>query len=154
LVIGFIGLLQLVTASKDYALIVIHTSQITTGHTTSSQSVIVFTSRCLVAACSGGYSPSYEFSNYAWPQLLASHSNSPQLLNPSGYLTDYSSKVKIQKICYDRRLVGQSVLVSSTHLEPKARFLLLSDSCGFEKGYPGPPGWGLVVRLTTSHHKN
>jgi hypothetical protein len=27
--------------------------------------------------------------------------------------------------------VGQSVFVSSSHLEPKTRFLLLSDSCGF-----------------------
>ena len=23
-----------------------------------------------------------------------------------------------------------------------------------EKGYPGPPGWGLGVVLTTPHHKN
>jgi hypothetical protein len=30
-----------------------------------------------------------------------------------------------------RRSVGQSVLVSSTHLGPKTRFLLLSDSCVF-----------------------
>jgi hypothetical protein len=34
------------------------------------------------------------------------------------------------KLCYDRRSVGQSVLVSSTHLRSKTRFLLLSDSCG------------------------
>jgi hypothetical protein len=32
---------------------------------------------------------------------------------------------------YDRLSVGQCVLVSSTHLGPKTRFLLLSDSCGF-----------------------
>jgi hypothetical protein len=32
------------------------------------------------------------------------------------------------KLCYDRRSVGQSVLVSSTHLEPKTRLLLLSNS--------------------------
>jgi hypothetical protein len=32
---------------------------------------------------------------------------------------------------YDRRSVGQSVLVSSTHLGLTTRFLLLSDSCGF-----------------------
>jgi hypothetical protein len=35
------------------------------------------------------------------------------------------------KLCYDRRSVCQSVLVWSTHLGPKTRFLLLSDSCGF-----------------------
>jgi hypothetical protein len=34
-------------------------------------------------------------------------------------------------LCYDRRPVSQSVLMSSTHLEPKTRFLLLSDSCRF-----------------------
>jgi hypothetical protein len=47
-VIGFIESLQLVTASKDYALTVLHSSQITIGLTRSSQSVTVFTSRCLV----------------------------------------------------------------------------------------------------------
>jgi hypothetical protein len=35
------------------------------------------------------------------------------------------------KLCYDRRSVGQCVLISSPHLRPKTRFLLLSDSCGF-----------------------
>jgi hypothetical protein len=39
--------------------------------------------------------------------------------------------VSKKKLCYDRRPVGQSVLVSSTHLGPKARFLILSDNCGF-----------------------
>jgi hypothetical protein len=34
-------------------------------------------------------------------------------------------------LCYGRRSVGQSILVSSTHLGPKTRFLLLSDICGF-----------------------
>jgi hypothetical protein len=34
-------------------------------------------------------------------------------------------------LCYDRRSVGQSILVSSTHLGLTTRFLLLSDSCGF-----------------------
>jgi hypothetical protein len=34
------------------------------------------------------------------------------------------------QLCYDRRSVGQSVWVSSTHLRPKTRFLLLSVSCG------------------------
>jgi hypothetical protein len=34
-------------------------------------------------------------------------------------------------VILDRRSVGQSVLVSSTHLRLTTRFLLLSDSCGF-----------------------
>jgi hypothetical protein len=50
LVTGFTELLQLKTTSKDYALTVLHTSQITTGCTRSSQSVTVFSSCCLVAA--------------------------------------------------------------------------------------------------------
>jgi hypothetical protein len=36
-------------------------------------------------------------------------------------------KVKL-KLCYQRRSVGQSVLVSGAHLRPVTRFLLLSDS--------------------------
>jgi hypothetical protein len=43
---------------------------------------------------------------------------------------NHNSKLN-SKLCYFRRSVGQSVLVSSTHLGPKARFLLLSDICGF-----------------------
>jgi hypothetical protein len=35
------------------------------------------------------------------------------------------------KPCYDRQTVGQYVLMSNTHLEPKTVFLLLSDICAF-----------------------
>jgi hypothetical protein len=42
---------------------------------------------CLVAASSGGHSPSFGFPNCPRPQLPASHSNSSQQLNPSSYLT-------------------------------------------------------------------
>jgi hypothetical protein len=46
--------------------------------------------------------------------------------------TDSELLVKVKsKLCYDRRSVGPSVLVPSTHPGPKTRFLLLSDSCGF-----------------------
>jgi hypothetical protein len=79
LVIGFIELLQLITASKDYALTVLHTSQITIGHTRSSQSITVFTSCFFVAAFSGGGSPFSGFPNYPWPQLPASNSNSSHI---------------------------------------------------------------------------
>jgi hypothetical protein len=43
-------------------------------------------------------------------------------------MTSGASKLKL---CYDRWSVGQSVMVSSPHLGPKTRFLLLSDSCRF-----------------------
>jgi hypothetical protein len=61
---GFIEPLQLVTTSKDYALTVLHISQIPIGHTRSSQSVTVFTSRCLVETSKGGRSPYSGFPNY------------------------------------------------------------------------------------------
>jgi hypothetical protein len=52
-------------------------------------------------------------------QLLTSHNwfNQPLKSKP--------------KLCYDRRSVGQTILVLSTHLGPKTRFSLLSASCGF-----------------------
>jgi hypothetical protein len=43
----------------------------------------------------------------------------------------YSKSESKSELCYDRRSVGQSVLVLSTHLMLTTRFLLLSDSCGF-----------------------
>jgi hypothetical protein len=62
--------------------------QIAIGHTRSSQSARVFTNRYYVAATNGGRSPCSGFPNCPRPQLPASHSNSSQQLNPSGYLTD------------------------------------------------------------------
>jgi hypothetical protein len=72
--------LQLVTASKDYALTVLHTSQITTRHTSSSQLVTVFNGCCLVVASNDGRSPSSAFPNCSPPQLPISHKNSSQQL--------------------------------------------------------------------------
>jgi hypothetical protein len=68
-------------------------------------------------ASSGGCSPSSGFLNCPRPQLPASHSNSSQQLSKT-------------KLSYDQWSVSQSVLVSRTHLGPKTRFVLLSDSCG------------------------
>jgi hypothetical protein len=118
--------LQQVNTNKDYAVTVLHTSQTITGHTGSSQSVTILTSRCSVATSNGGCSPPSGFQSCPRPQLPASHSNSSHKLNPSGYLTNRNLK-----LCYDRRSIGQSVLMSSTHLGPKNRILLLSDSFGF-----------------------
>jgi hypothetical protein len=39
---------------------------------------------------------------------------------------DNSTSKSKSKLCYDRRSVGQSVLVSSSHVGPKTRFVLLS----------------------------
>jgi hypothetical protein len=50
LVIGFTELSELVTINKAYAVTVLHISQVTIGHARSSQSLAVFTSRCLLAA--------------------------------------------------------------------------------------------------------
>jgi hypothetical protein len=70
-VIGFIEFLQIVT-SKDYALIVLHTSQITTEHNRSSQSVTIFIRSCLVAAFNSGRSPNSGSRTVPRPQLPAS----------------------------------------------------------------------------------
>jgi hypothetical protein len=45
-----------------------------------------------------------------------------------GSISNLKSKLNL---CSDRGSVGQSVLVSSTHLGPKTSFLLPSDSYGF-----------------------
>jgi hypothetical protein len=56
---------------------------------------------------------------------------------------------------YDRWSLGQSVLMSSTHLGAQTRCLLLSDSCGFV--YVERPLWrvdGSVVYFIAAHIKS
>jgi hypothetical protein len=65
----------LVTTSKDYAVTVLHTSQIAVGH-----------GRCSLYA---------GFLNCPWPQLPASHSNGSQWLNPNGYITNWMLTVTV-----------------------------------------------------------
>jgi hypothetical protein len=91
--------------------------------------------RCMIAAFNSGLYPPSEFPNCSQPQLPASDSSSAQRLNPRAV---FSSKSK-SMLCYDWRSVGQSVLVWSTHLGPKTRFLLLSHSYGFI--HVGCPVW-------------
>jgi hypothetical protein len=52
-------------------------------------------------------------------------------MEPPFQLNSSSKSKSKSKLCYDRRSVGQSVLVSSTHLGLTTRFLLLSGTCGF-----------------------
>jgi hypothetical protein len=95
-------------------------------HIQCSLSVTVSTSGCLVAASNGGRFPSSVFPNCPRPQLPDSHSNSSQRLNYSSPLSNSLTHQPItttkSKSCYDRRPVGQSVLMPSTHLGPKTRF--------------------------------
>jgi hypothetical protein len=69
-----------------------------------------------------------------------------------------STPLTESKSCYDQRTVGQSALVSCTHLGPKTRILLLSDSCRFVD--TGRPLWQgdvvchsqLPLALSSSSH--
>jgi hypothetical protein len=52
------------------------------------------------------------------------------------------------KLCYDRRRVSQSVLLLSTHLGPKARFLLLLNICRVSssaQSFSGPSPAGIMA---------
>jgi hypothetical protein len=114
------SLIQCVTTPHDSLL-----------HTCTSVHSHVFISRCLVAAFNGGRFLSADFPNYFRPQL-PSHSNSSQRLTLSSSMsltnqlnsTDSQSKKSKSnlRVCYDRRSVGQSVLVSSIQLGLKYRF--------------------------------
>jgi hypothetical protein len=64
-----------------------YTSQITIGQTRSSESVRIFTNRCLVATSIGRRFPYSGFPNCLRPQLPASQSNNSQQLNSSGPIT-------------------------------------------------------------------
>jgi hypothetical protein len=121
LVIGFIELLQLVTTSKDYAPTVLQTSHITIGHTRSSQSVRIFTSRCLIAGSNVGCSPSSGFRNYPRTQLPASHSNSSPRLNCSGFITA-TSKLSLLSRHGPHRRYRSSFIVCET-LPSNGRYL-------------------------------
>jgi hypothetical protein len=107
-VIGFTDHVQMVTTSNYNALANWCTRLLTTAHNKYSKFVI--TSRFLVTDPNNVLCLSpYRLANI--PQLTKFESNS--------------------NLCYDRRSVGQSVLVSSTHLGLTTRFLFLSDSCGY-----------------------
>jgi hypothetical protein len=115
---GFIGHLykRLGTTSNCSATDNLHISQITTAHAKPFPACCVFISRSLATTSNSGESSasraqvfSSQTSVQNWTDLIRSKS----------------------KLCNDRRSVGQSVLMSSTHLGFTTRSLLLSDSCGF-----------------------
>jgi hypothetical protein len=114
LVIGFTEHLQNVATCNCSVIATSHTLQFTTVRTKSSQSAV---SSPVVA----------------WWRIttITSAAVLTSLLAADCPTTkSFKSKSKL-RVCYDRRSVGQSVLVSSTHLGPKPRFLLLSDRCEF-----------------------
>jgi hypothetical protein len=117
LVVGFVEHLQLVTTSKYYALTVLHTSQISIGHTRSSQSVTVFTSRCLAAAFDGGRSPSSGFPNCPRPQLptpLGNSSQQPQQLSNSLTHQPTDCNKSTSKLLYDWRFTANRFVLRPT----------------------------------------
>jgi hypothetical protein len=83
---------------------------------------------------------------HGWPRTYSSSTILTDCLNKTDSVPVQYSKLLLvlvstvvlgfrpqcQKLCYDKRSVGQCVLVSSTPLEPKEKKnVLLSDSCGF-----------------------
>jgi hypothetical protein len=95
---------------------------------------------CSLAVFSGRCSPSSGFPNcphasatvtpttlplYTFWQITTAHSNSRSWLHTLDWFASYS------KLYYEWQSVGQSVLVSGTHLGSMTRYLLLSDSSGF-----------------------
>jgi hypothetical protein len=90
----------------------------------------VLISRFLIAASNG------ELPFYSVLELYPASTTSFILLTTVA-LNWLNQSLKKSKLCYDGRSIGQYVLVSSRHLGPKTRFLLLSDSCGFvDAGLP------------------
>jgi hypothetical protein len=125
LAIGFTELLQLVTTSKDYALAVLHASQITIGHTMSSQPVIVITIRCSVAASNVRTFP------FLWvPELsLASATSFSQRLNYGCYLlyslTDSSLTVLVVTSRHGLRRNHHSSVANYGQLPSNGRCLVV-----------------------------
>jgi hypothetical protein len=119
--------LKLVTTSNYSAIANSHNLHFITAHTNFSD----FTRQCLVTDPNNVV---FRSSRYQLPTVsqLTHVSKCPHILDCLSWLANKSNYM----VCYDRL----SILLSSTHEEPKTRFLLLSDSCGFVD----------VVRLTES----
>jgi hypothetical protein len=121
--IGVIELVQLVTTVKDCAVTAVHISQITTGHTRSSQSDTIFTSRCLVAAFNYGRSLSCGLPNCPQPQLHASHGSSSQQLDRRSSQTHQPTDCNKSKSLYDWRLTASQFVSGPSPLRMTTRNL-------------------------------
>jgi hypothetical protein len=104
----------------------------------------VFTCRCLITTCNSGPSPSSGFPNSPLPQPPASHFSQLQLsLFPN---SDCLFACRISLDCVESQGQGYVTkdglpagLVGISHLWPKIRFVLLSDSVGIDN--MGRPYW-------------
>jgi hypothetical protein len=95
--------------------------------------VIVFIN-LLVTASSGGHVPSSGFQNYSRASAAATSdwfSAAELRTQLNSALNSNCSRNQVGFLYYDWQSVGQSVLVSGTHLGPMTKFVLRSDSCGF-----------------------
>jgi hypothetical protein len=88
-------LLQLVTTSNIHDLTVFRPSQVTVSYAQSSQSVTVFTSRCLLKASNGGLYLFYGFPKYPRSQLQSSNCNSSHNMSHNSPLAHWFTKVKV-----------------------------------------------------------
>jgi hypothetical protein len=127
-----------------------HTLQITIGHTRSSQSVTVITSRCSVAASIGGRSPSCRFPKCTRPQLPASDSNSSQRLMPNGYLTHQLTQIDSTHWTHSSLTV---LLISRHGPHRKHRScLLFTDRCIVTVVVWLLASWSLPINGSTCHN--
>jgi hypothetical protein len=113
--------------------------RVMTLHTSLSRTDQCPTSGCLVAASNDGRSSasgltSLQGGDHLTPISYSDHWLQPVLPSPARFRAELTSNcqtpasaVKV-KVMLDRRSVGQSVKVSSTHVGPMSRFLLLSNS--------------------------
>jgi hypothetical protein len=124
--IGFIDhfITRLVTTFNYSDIADLRTLQIIRAHAKSFQSA-AFISRSLITVCNSG-----DASASALPSLLTTPSllfiDSLTVLSYNWLTSESESELH-----YDRRSVGQSILVSNPHLGLMTRFLLLSDTYGF-----------------------
>jgi hypothetical protein len=113
---------------------------------THTNDPITVPSSLLVTTSNGGRSPSSAFLNC--PHTLAT-AILDWLTNQLTSTTRTTLVMKL-KLNYDRRPVGQSVLLSGSHLEPMTRFLFSNDCWFLDMGHPLWREDGFVIYCTVA----
>jgi hypothetical protein len=150
LITGFIEHLhtQLVTRTKCTAIANSHTLQFTTAHTKSSQSA-VFTGSLLATASNAIGSSTSVFMSLLAGDFLTNDSKAGGHHTPlscSSHCTQGSPLSESQSYVNDRRSVGQSLLMSSSHssvIKLKVTLLLTVSQSVSQSVLVSSPIWGL-----------